>query len=94
MYGINTGRCGVTSIYTSIKCDTLGWYRCNERDLPWHFPMTEPKSSLTDLRRSTCVHTEGMRERSTKAKPWHCANRVMHTPYLIATWCEVGYNSR
>lgn len=33
--------------------------KCNEEEgvLPWHFPMTEPKSSLTDLRKKR--FTEG-----------------------------------
>lgn len=53
----------VCSEYYSVK-NTAGVYaeddgRHGTQILPWHFPMTEPKSSLTDLRKkNTHTHTE------------------------------------
>lgn len=49
-----------------------------ERVLPWHFPMTEPKSSLTDLRKKR--FREGWK---TEKKCWHAALEPQMTRYKM-----------
>lgn len=61
-------------------------YREEGGALPWHFPMTEPKSSLTDLRKKCRVREAGPNGKNVFTRH----NEDTHTHLALSDLVEGG----